>query len=73
MSHTLLRLPAVLAKVGLGRSAVYQRINRGEFPSPIKLGVRAIAWPSVEIDDWIAKQIAGAPRKTGPAALVDRT
>ena len=40
---SLLRLPAVKARVGLCRSSIYAKIAAGEFPSPINLGARAVA------------------------------
>lgn len=54
----LLRLPAVLARVGLGRSAWYAMIAAGTAPQPVRLGARCSAWPSTEIDAWIAARIA---------------
>jgi prophage regulatory protein len=54
----LLRLPAVLGRVGLGRSQVYEEMAEGRFPTPVKLSGRAVAWPSDEIDAWIAERIA---------------
>jgi prophage regulatory protein len=59
----LLRLPQVLARVGLAKSAVYAGMKAGTFPPCLKLGVRASAWPSSAIDTWIAERIATAPRK----------
>ncbi len=56
--HVLLRLPEVKARTGLSRSTIYLRIASGNFPSPIKLGERASAWDSQEIDTWIAARIA---------------
>ena len=50
----LLRLPAVLALIGLKRSAVYLRCSDGRFPQPRHIG-RAALWPSSEIDAWIAR------------------
>ena len=60
----LLRLPEVKHQVGLGRSAIYQRVKSGEFPSPISLSKngRAVAWDSVAIDSWIASRIAAASK-----------
>jgi prophage regulatory protein len=52
-----LRLNEVKFQVGLGRSAIYVKIKRGEFPAPIKLGGRAVAWISDEIESWINIQI----------------
>lgn len=50
MSETLLRLPDVLKRTGLSRSAVYALDG---FPKPIKISGRAVAWASSEIDAWI--------------------
>jgi prophage regulatory protein len=57
-SRRLLRLKEVQHQVGLGRSAIYDKIKRGEFPSPVSLGARAVAWPSDAIDAWIDERIA---------------
>lgn len=53
----LLRLPQVRAQTGLSRSEIYRRIAI-DFPAPIKIGARASAWSSVEIEGWIAERIA---------------
>ena len=52
-----IRLPAVRAKVALSRSQIYSLISTGEFPRPVKLGVRASAWIADEIDTWMASRI----------------
>lgn len=54
-----LRLPAVKQAVGLGRTAIYEKIKSGEFPSPYPLSNngRAVAWASDEIDRWIESRI----------------
>lgn len=57
-SLVLLRLPQVKAQTGLSRSELYRRIAIGSFPAPIKIGARASAWSSVEIERWIAERIA---------------
>ena len=54
---SLLRLPAVQQRVGLGRSAIYDLIKQRKFPSPVKAG-GASAWPDNEIDSWIASLVA---------------
>ena len=69
MQQELLRLPAVVARVGWGRSTIYAKVKTGEFPPPIALGARARAWISTEVDAWIARRILetrGAPKS--PAA-----
>lgn len=62
---SLERLPQVKARTGLSRSEIYRRIALGDFPRPIKLGERASAWSSVEIDVWIADRIAKRDRRGG--------
>jgi prophage regulatory protein len=49
----LLRLPEVMARVGLRRSAIYQRMSEGRFPKCRSLGARCSVWVEAEINDWI--------------------
>lgn len=56
----LLRLPDVEARTGLKKSAIYAGMRAGTFPQCLKLGPRASAWPSSEIDGWIAGRIRAA-------------
>ena len=50
---TLLRLPAVTKATGLKPSWVYELMGRNEFPQSVKLGPRARAWRSDEIQEFI--------------------
>jgi len=52
----ILRLPQVLDKVGLKKSAIYNRIKAGQFPPPIKLGTHASGWLESDVQNWILKQ-----------------
>jgi prophage regulatory protein len=58
MPHKVLRLPVVMDRVGLGSSFIYLLIQRGEFPKPIKIGARAVAWIEPEVDVWIEERLA---------------
>lgn len=58
--HTILRLPAVKARTGLSRSTIYLRESKGQFPSPIPLGGRAVGWIEAEVEAWLAAHIAAA-------------
>lgn len=49
----LLRLPEVIARVGLRRSAIYQRMSEGRFPRSRSLGPKCAVWVETEIDAWI--------------------
>jgi prophage regulatory protein len=53
MTKRLLRLPAVLEKIPISRSAWWAGIRAGRFPKPIKLGPRTSAWREEEIDSII--------------------
>lgn len=67
MSETILRLPAVMRRTGLSRSAIYARLRAETFPAPIALGPRTRGWMSEDIADWIAAQRVTA-RTRRPAA-----
>lgn len=59
MAKRILRLPKVLEVCGgVGRSTLYDWMKKGDFPKPIKLGVRAVGWPEAEIEDWLESREA---------------
>lgn len=64
-SRVLERLPSVRSRTGLSRSEIYRRIQLGTFPAPVKLGERASAWDSGEIDNWIAGRLAERDARVG--------
>lgn len=49
----LLRRPEVEARTGLSRSTIYDWIKRGEFPQPVKLGTRLVAWRESDVTAWL--------------------
>lgn len=49
----LLRLPEVMDRVGLRRSAIYQRMREGRFPKSRSLGPKCTVWVEEEINEWI--------------------
>ena len=51
----LLRLPEVMARVGMKRSAIYQRMSEGRFPKSRSLGPKCAVWVEAEINAWIAE------------------
>ena len=55
--QTILRLPAVRARVAMSRSTIYQRVREGTFPPPVNLGKRAVGWLEAEVDAWLASQV----------------
>ena len=56
-TRRLERFPTVLGRVGLCRTSVYEQIKSGNFPKPIHIGDRAVAFDSEAIDLWIEEKI----------------
>ncbi|MDW8469833.1 MAG: AlpA family phage regulatory protein [Burkholderiales bacterium] len=54
----LIRLPQVLERVGLRRSAWYLMVKQGRAPRPVRLTGRAVAWCDQEIEAWLREKIA---------------
>ena len=53
ISQKILRRPAVETTTGLSRSTIYQHMQAGTFPKPIRLGAKAVGWLESEIIAWI--------------------
>ncbi|MBB5409475.1 prophage regulatory protein [Paraburkholderia sp. HC6.4b] len=51
---------------GLERSALYERIARGAFPQPVRIGSAAVRWVEAEVAEWVQQQI-DASRTQQPA------
>lgn len=54
----LMRLPAVIERTGYSRSWIYELINQGQFPKPVKIGIRAIAFIESEIEEFLQELIS---------------
>ena len=59
----LIRLPMVTEITGQPRSSIYELMEAGEFPKPVRINKRAVAWVRSEIDQWIDARI----KERGPA------
>lgn len=53
MADKHLRRPAVLEITGLSTTTIYDLMAKGQFPRPVKLTGRAVAWPESEISAWL--------------------
>jgi prophage regulatory protein len=53
----LLRLPMVMRITGLARSTIYKLISQNQFPVPVKLSKRAVAWLPSEIESWVSSRV----------------
>ena len=53
MQNRLLKRPEVEAITGLSRASIYARMAKGDFPRPMRLGPRAVAWRDSDVQEWI--------------------
>lgn len=53
----ILRLEEVEAKSGFKRAHIYNLMKKRQFPQALRLGVRAVGWDSIEIDQWIDERV----------------
>lgn len=49
-----IRLPEVCRRVGLGKSMIYEMIQKGRFPKPYKVTPFTSCWSEREVVAWIA-------------------
>ena len=62
----LLRLPAVITLVGLRKSALYAMMRAGEFPKPVRIGGRSVAWSADAVYGWVQARLT-TPQTEGGA------
>ena len=53
----ILRLEEVEAKSGFKRAHIYALMRKRQFPQALRLGVRAVGWDSIKIDQGIAERV----------------
>ena len=60
-TRRLLRRQEVLDLVQFSLTTLYRLMANGDFPRPVKLGARAVAWWEDEVLEWMEQR----PRSTG--------
>ncbi|MNZ23297.1 Prophage CP4-57 regulatory protein (AlpA) [compost metagenome] len=55
----VMRLHDVQAATGLSRAWIYCQMRANKFPKARKIGLRAVGWPSDEIDAWVNERMGG--------------
>ena len=61
----LLRRRQVEKATGLSKATIYRLIVKNQFPEPVKLSERAVAWRLEEINYWISSRIKPSLIKGG--------
>lgn len=54
----LIRLSEVMSKTGYSKSWIYKLIKKNQFPKPIKVGTRAVAFIEREIEEFLQELIS---------------
>ena len=60
MSALLLRIGSVVRVTALGRSTIYRLVARDEFPPPVRLSRRVVAWRRSDLERWTNAQDSAA-------------
>jgi prophage regulatory protein len=53
-----LRRQKVVEFTGIPESTIYEMVGRGEFPRPVRISPRLVAWVEGEVIAWQAARIA---------------
>lgn len=53
-----LRRREVERLTGLSRTTIYDMMSKGQFPRPVKLTGKAVAWRESVIEEWLASRPA---------------
>ena len=61
-AKTLLRIKQVQQFVPLSRSEIDRLVVLGQFPRPVKLGKRAIAWDADLVQEYIREKLGTPPQ-----------
>lgn len=56
--YKLLRINEVIATTRLGKTTIYGMIKTSEFPKPIPLGKRTVAWLDSDIQKFVENRIS---------------
>lgn len=58
MTKRLLRRREVEHLTGYSRSTIYRLMDINEFPRPVRLSARSVAWVESDIQAWIESRIS---------------
>ncbi len=60
MMRRLIKIDEVARRTATPKASIYWRIQRNEFPRPVKVGERSSAWLEEEVEQWIEARINGS-------------
>lgn len=56
----LIRIRQVMDATAMKKSAIYAAIAAGNFPRPVPIGTRMVAWSEAEVHAWIRERITAS-------------
>jgi prophage regulatory protein len=59
-----MRLPEVKAVTGLSKTSLYELIRAKDFPAPVRLAPRAVAWIKSEVKQWAEERILASRQRS---------
>ena len=68
MTDQLLTRREVESRCRLSKTSIYRLAQLGEFPEPVRVGVRAVRWRESEIAEWLASRELSHGDRAKPAA-----
>ncbi|MEX2575437.1 MAG: AlpA family phage regulatory protein [Halofilum sp. (in: g-proteobacteria)] len=69
MTNRILRRPEVERLTGRSRTAIYEEMKTGNFPSSVRIGARAVGWFESDVQAWIESRervLLQSGAKSGP-------
>ena len=69
MQDRLLRRRQVEEITGMSRSAIYKRMQEGDFPRPVRIGPTAVRWKASEIAAWVESRPVAKGEFDMPSAV----
>lgn len=57
MERHIMRREEVERKTGFKRAHIYNLMKEGKFPQAKRIGLRAVGWDSLEIEQWVAERL----------------
>ena len=55
-ANDLSKIHEVISRSGLSKTAIYRNIKDGTFPAPVRIGKRAVAWRTEELEEWLRER-----------------
>lgn len=53
----IMRREEVERKTGFKRAHIYNLMKEGKFPQAKRIGLRAVGWDSLEIEQWVTQRL----------------